>query len=127
MINDLDTLSTASLWFSYEVYRLFSSTRTFFDNLTPIEKYYSLSNIKPLLRRTTEAAEYQSIALTCSSTLSTEDLLEGTGQEPLDRNSTSVHDKTEGTQPPASPETDHSAGMRIGIFEGVSSYVGHST
>lgn len=50
IINDLSALQTATVGFSESIYRLFRNAQACIDNLTPIEKYYALSQIKPLLR-----------------------------------------------------------------------------
>lgn len=72
ILNDLNALSRASSSLSYEIYKLLDHSRSFFDNLTPIEKLYSLSKIRPLLRRNADAVKYKAVTSGCSSSSASE-------------------------------------------------------
>ena len=84
VMNDLDAYSTASTWLGYEIYAFVSHYRRFTDNLTPIEKFYSLSKIQPLMRRSVDALSYDALdemlrdgpVSTCTSSLQILDVKE---------------------------------------------------
>lgn len=67
VINDLNALSTASSWLSYETYQLFSHYQAFTNNLTPIEKFYTISQIQPLMRRSAAVLKYEADAVSKTS------------------------------------------------------------
>lgn len=76
VINELNAFANASNELSYETYRLFHCCLTFMNNITPIEKFYALSKIKPLLHKSLEPMSYGGNGSTAISTPSTEQLLD---------------------------------------------------
>lgn len=59
VINDLNALQTATWGFSYGILKVFRHSQALFDTLSPIEKYYTLSDLKPLLRRNAVPITYR--------------------------------------------------------------------
>jgi hypothetical protein len=76
VVNDLNVLDSSSAAFGDSVYFVVRYGRQLLDTLIPLERFYSLDAIKPILKREAEPQTYKGIPLTAMSTPSTEPLLQ---------------------------------------------------
>lgn len=58
-MKDMETLRSSTWQISYHLYYLLRHAQDFLDNLTPVERFYSLQQIKPLLKRRAQGVSYQ--------------------------------------------------------------------
>lgn len=76
VINDLSKLQSAIWQASYGVYQFFWDVDQLRDTVTPIAKYYTLSDIEPLLRRSLAPLSLGVAEALSSSTPATEPLVD---------------------------------------------------